>query len=84
MTCELYPTNMRSQSLGFASTISRVFCLCAPFLGHLARLWEPAPMVIIGLPVLISGLCVLNLPETFNKELPQTIRGAKELKDNKK
>ena len=48
MTSELYPTNLRSQAVGFASTISRVFCLCAPFLGHFAKIWEPAPMVLIG------------------------------------
>ena len=48
MTSELYPTNLRSQAVGFASTISRVFCLCAPFLGHIAKIWEPAPMVLIG------------------------------------
>ena len=83
MTSELYPTNLRTQSLGFASTTARVFCLCAPFLGHLAKLWDPAPMIIIGLPILVSGLCVLKLPETFNKELPQTIKGTREMKDVK-
>ena len=81
MTGEMYPTNLRSQAVGFASTVSRVFCLCAPFLGHLAKMWEPAPMVIIGVPVLISEICVLKLPETFNRELPQTLRGAQEMKD---
>ena len=73
MTSELYPTNLRSQAVGFSSMVSRAFCACAPFLGHLAKMWEPAPMVIIGVPLLISGLLVLKLPETFNKELPQTI-----------
>jgi len=79
MTSELYPTNLRSQAVGFASTISRVFCLCAPFLGHIAKIWEPAPMVLIGVPILISGLCVLKLPETFNQELPQTLRAARKI-----
>ena len=73
MTSELYPTNLRSQAVGFASTVCRIFGLCTPFLGHLAKMWEPAPMVIIGVPLLISGLFVLKLPETFNRELPQTL-----------
>ena len=78
MTSELYPTNLRSQAVGFSSMVARAFCMCTPFLGHVAKLWEPAPMVIIGVPLLISGLCVLRLPETLNKELPQTFRGTDE------
>ena len=34
---------------------------------------------IIGVPILISGLCVLKLPETFNQELPQTLRAARKI-----
>ena len=82
MTSELYPTNLRAQAVGFASTVSRVFCLCAPFLGHLAKMWEPAPMVIIGAPLIISSLCVLRLPETFNRELPQTLRATRKISTN--
>lgn len=80
MTSELYPTNLRSQAVGLASTVARVFCLCAPFVGSLASLWEPLPMMIIGLPTLICSALVLKLPETVNKELPQTVQNAQELK----
>ena len=79
VTAELYPTNMRTQAVGFSSTVARVFCACAPFLGQLAKYWEPAPMVLIGVPILMSGLLVLKLPETFNRALPQTLKGAKEM-----
>ena len=34
---------------------------------------------IIGVPILISGLCVLKLPETFNRELPQTLRATRKI-----
>ena len=34
---------------------------------------------MIGVPILISGLCVLKLPETFNRELPQTLRAARKI-----
>ena len=34
---------------------------------------------IIGVPILISGLCVLKLPETFNQELPQTLRAVRKI-----
>ena len=83
MTSELYPTNLRSQAVGFSSMVSRAFCICTPFLGHVAKIWEPAPMVIIGVPLLISGLCVLILPETLNRELPQSLQATHEDKTSK-
>ena len=81
ITSELYPTNLRSQAVGSASTISRVFCLCAPFLGPLAKIWEPLPMMVIGVPIVISGALVLKLPETYNKKLPQTVQNIQEMKE---
>ena len=82
ITSELYPTNMRSQAVGFASAFSRIFCICAPFLGQLAKIWPPFPMVIIGVPILIMALAVLKLPETSNRILPQTVQSVQELEMN--
>ena len=79
MTCELYPTNLRSQAVGSASTISRVFCACAPYLKPLAKIYQPLPMLVIGVPILISGALVLMLPDTYREELPQTMQNAQEL-----
>ncbi len=81
MTCELYPTNLRSQAVGSASTISRVFCACAPFLKPLSEIYQPLPMLIIGVPILISGALASKLPETFRKELPHTVKNAQELQN---
>jgi len=80
MTCEMYPTNLRSQAVGTASSISRIFCALAPFLKPLAQIYQPLPMLVIGVPILISGALATKLPETFKKELPQTMKTAKELK----
>ena len=79
MTCEMYPTNLRSQAVGFASSISRIFCALAPFLKPLSEIYQPLPMLVIGVPILICGALALKLPETFKKELPQTMKKAKEL-----
>ena len=80
ITSELYPTNLRSQAVGFASAFSRIFfCMCAPFLGQLAKIWPPFPMVIIGVPILIMALVVLKLPETSNRILPQTVQNVQEM-----
>ena len=75
----MYPTNLRSQAVGTASSISRIFCALAPFLKPLSKIYQPLPMLIIGVPILISGGLALKLPETFQKELPQTMKTAKEL-----
>ena len=37
-------------------------------------------MLVIGVPIMISGALATKLPETFKKELPQTMKTAKELK----
>ena len=56
----------------------RIFCICAPFLGQLAKIWPPFPMVIIGVPILIMALVVLKLPETSNRILPQTVQNVQD------
>ena len=41
-------------------------------------------MLIIGVPILISGILALFLPETHKVNLPQTMRNARELKEKPK
>ena len=79
ITIELYPTNMRTQALGTCSAFARIFCACAPFLTPLAGYWQPLPMLIVGVPLICSGLLAMKLPETYNQDLPQTIKGAIDL-----
>ena len=81
ITTELYPTNLRVQAVGMSSAVSRVFCACAPYLGPLAKIWQPLPMLIIGVPIILSGLLASKLPETYNEDLPQTMKGAIELEE---
>ena len=38
-------------------------------------------MLIIGAPIILSGILVTKLPETYNEDLPQTIKGAIELEE---
>ena len=81
-TAELYPTNLRSQSMGFCSTVSRIFGLSSSFMGELARYWTPLPMLILALPSILGGILGLRLPETTGQPLPQTMEEAFELKAN--
>ena len=81
ITTELYPTNLRVQALGMSSAMARIFCACAPFLSPLAKIWHPLPMLIVGVPIIVSGMLASRLPETYDEDLPQTIRGASALEE---
>ena len=62
ITNELYPTNMRTQALGTCSAFARIFCACAPFLTPLTKYWQPLPMLIVGVPLILSGGLASFLP----------------------
>jgi len=82
ITAELYPTNLRGQALGTCSTVARVFGLVCPFVSNLAVFWEPLPMVALGAPAAIAGiLSLVVLPETSNRELPQSMVDASRMAD---
>ena len=38
--------------------------------------WKPLPMVVLGIPTILSGILALILPETSGKDLPQTMEEA--------
>ena len=76
ITAELYPTNLRSQAVGFCSSVSRIFGLVSPFIASLGIYWKPLPMLILGLPCLLSASLIYLVPETKDKELPQNMKDA--------
>lgn len=78
-TNELFPTNLRAQAIGTCSMISRIFGLCASFIGTLAKYWQPLPLLVLGLPTIVAGILAAFLPETANKILPQTMSQANSL-----
>ncbi len=84
ITLEVYPTNMRSQALSFGFTAGRVLALSGPFLFELSTVWAPLPWVALGVPFLASGLlCLVFLPETFGRPLPQNMDEALELRQKR-
>merc|ERR1712080_687923 len=78
ITGELYPTNMRSQAIGSCSTISRIFGISAPFISKLACVWQPLPMLVLGIPAICVAFLAYFLPETKYINLPQTMRDAED------
>ena len=78
-TNELYPTNLRTQAIGTCSMLARAVGLSAPFIGTLAKYWQPLPLLLLGIPTCIAGIMAGFLPETRGKHLPQTMSQADRL-----
>ncbi|XP_012259249.2 organic cation transporter protein-like [Athalia rosae] len=71
---EQFPTSIRNVGLGACSTSARFGGILAPYINHLAEVWQHMPLVIFGFSSLIVGLLSLFLPETLNTKLPETVQ----------
>ncbi|XP_054166018.1 organic cation transporter protein-like [Oppia nitens] len=71
-TAEIYPTVIRSTSVGVFQTFSRIGGIFAPHLIELTYFGEKVPLIICGVLALICCLLSMNLPETHNRSLPET------------
>ncbi|KAK9955957.1 hypothetical protein ABG768_015795 [Culter alburnus] len=72
-TAELYPTIVRSTSLGICSMASRVGGLSSPYFIYLGGYFRSLPYILIGSLNILSGLLYLLLPESLGSPLPETI-----------
>lgn len=72
-TTEQFPTPVRNVGLGASSMMARIGGILAPYINVTGDIWRPLPLVVFGALSLASGLLSLYLPETLNKQLPETI-----------
>eukprot|EP00095_Tigriopus_kingsejongensis_P011966 maker-scaffold1191_size56271-snap-gene-0.16 protein:Tk11966 transcript:maker-scaffold1191_size56271-snap-gene-0.16-mRNA-1 annotation:"solute carrier family 22 protein" len=79
ITAELYPTNLRAQALGICSMFSRIFGMSAEFVTALAVVWQPLPMLILGVPGIVAAILAAFLHETTGRDLPQTMKEAEDI-----
>lgn len=62
---ELYPTEIRSEALGFLVTAQTIGGACAPWVVEIMQVWHPlAPYIFLGSIGLIITLLQYFLPET--------------------
>ncbi|XP_029644289.1 organic cation transporter protein isoform X3 [Octopus sinensis] len=73
LSAEIFPTVVRTNGLGVASMSARVGGICAPFILQLSSYANWLPLSIYGVLSVISGMLLLLLPETKDKDLPQTL-----------
>ena len=73
-TAELFPTPVRNVAVGGASTFARIGSASAPYIVDiLGGISAGIPTIIFGVFSLSAGLFALLLPETLNKQLPETV-----------
>lgn len=75
-TGELFPTIIRNIGVGTSSMCARIGSMAAPFIAGLSSItpWAP-PIVFCIIPIIGVVLC-LQLPETLDCKLPDTIEEA--------
>lgn len=74
---ELFPTDIRGRSMSLQSLVSRIGGMCSPVIASLGHDSLALPMILFGLPSLVSGVLLCGLPETRGTSLPDTIDDVK-------
>lgn len=78
-TAELYPTPLRSASMGACSMMARFGAMVAPFAPLLSVYSAPLPLLLFGSISLLASILSLLLPETVGTALPDNVLQAEEL-----
>ncbi|XP_058061097.1 organic cation transporter protein-like [Anopheles bellator] len=78
-TAEIFPTNLRQSFISFCSMVGRFGSMVAPQMPLLQTMWAPLPMVLFGTVAVLSGLLILEFPETTGRTLPDTLEDAIQL-----
>ncbi|XP_067676535.1 organic cation transporter protein-like [Haliotis asinina] len=84
-TSELFPTVLRNSVMASASICSRIGGVMSPYIANLALvipgdLGRSVPLIIFGLSMVGAGSLALFLPETLNRNLPDSIEDAKKMR----
>ena len=72
-TAELYPTIIRTTSIGICSLVCMLGSIAGLLIEILGDYWKPAPNLAMGIIAIMAGCLVLLLPETAGKGLPETM-----------
>ncbi|XP_046326574.2 organic cation transporter protein-like [Haliotis rufescens] len=75
---ELFPTAIRHSATGASSSCARVGGMIAPYIVDWGKFiggdfGRALPLMVFGSLSVLAGLLALLLPETLNKDLPETI-----------
>uniref|UniRef100_A0A1A8GUZ2 Solute carrier family 22 (Organic cation/carnitine transporter), member 5 n=1 Tax=Nothobranchius korthausae TaxID=1143690 RepID=A0A1A8GUZ2_9TELE len=72
-TAEIYPTVLRNVGMGMCSSAARIGSITAPYVIYLGTYNKVLPYILMGSLTISSSVVNLFLPETFKKDLPETV-----------
>ncbi|XP_030292949.1 solute carrier family 22 member 5 isoform X2 [Sparus aurata] len=72
-TAEIYPTVLRNVGIGMCSSAARIGSITAPYVIYLGTYNKILPYILMGSLTLASSVVNFFLPETFNRDLPETM-----------
>nr|XP_043897719.1 solute carrier family 22 member 5 [Solea senegalensis] len=72
-TAEIYPTVLRNVGMGMCSSAARIGSITAPYIIYLGTYSKALPYILMGSLTIASSVVNLFLPETLNKDLPETL-----------
>uniref|UniRef100_A0A3B3TMI0 Solute carrier family 22 member 5 n=1 Tax=Poecilia latipinna TaxID=48699 RepID=A0A3B3TMI0_9TELE len=76
-TAEIYPTVLRNVGMGMCSSAARIGSITAPYVIYLTYN-KVLPYILMGSLTIASSVVNFFLPETFNKDLPETVEQMQE------
>ncbi|XP_040907197.1 solute carrier family 22 member 4 [Toxotes jaculatrix] len=77
-TAEIYPTVLRNVGMGMCSSAARIGSITAPYVIYLGTYNKALPYILMGSLTLASSVVNFFLPETLNKDLPETVEEMQE------
>ncbi|KAM9333353.1 organic cation/carnitine transporter 2 [Pholidichthys leucotaenia] len=77
-TAEIYPTVLRNVGMGMCSSAARVGSITAPYVIYLGTYNKALPYILMGSLTIASSVVNVFLPETFKKDLPETVEQMQE------
>ncbi|XP_061608675.1 organic cation/carnitine transporter 2-like [Phyllopteryx taeniolatus] len=77
-TAEIYPTVLRNLGMGICSSAARIGSITAPYVIYLGTYNKVLPYILMGSLTIASSVVNIFLPETLNKDLPETLEQMQE------
>ncbi|XP_068591084.1 organic cation/carnitine transporter 2 isoform X2 [Cebidichthys violaceus] len=77
-TAELYPTVLRNVGMGMCSSAARIGSITAPYVIYLGTYDKVLPYILMGSLTIASSVVNFFLPETLNRDLPETVEQMQE------
>ncbi|XP_035481971.1 solute carrier family 22 member 4 [Scophthalmus maximus] len=77
-TAEIYPTVLRNVGMGMCSSAARIGSITAPYVIYLGTYNKALPYILMGSLTIASSVLNFFLPETLNRDLPETVEQMQE------